>query len=30
MEEIRIEVAGDKHLKYIDEILDTIAAAADN
>ncbi len=29
MEEIRIEVAGEKHLKYIDEILDTIAAAAE-
>lgn len=28
MEEFTIEVAGEKHLKYIDEILDTIASAA--
>lgn len=28
MDEIRIEVAGEQHLKYIDEILDTIEKAA--
>lgn len=28
MDEVRIEVAGEQHLKYIDEILDTIEKAA--
>ena len=28
MDEVRIEVAGEQHLKYIDEILETIEAAA--